>query len=403
MSSIKPSAVVLAVVVLLGCAAEVALATSAPIIELGPSDGLALDQPRVVIEVIDDTGAAPHSLGPEFQNECLLDTGANSVLLAGATAEELVQNGLSSQGEYLEQGVAGFTLLQVSAPMRFDYAGGSGERHTLSGAHLLYASDLELGVGGVVGMPAMIGNVVTMDMTPWSGGEVSYMLTEIGPELPAGEGHRYSVPLALVDFPQSGQVEPDDPLPVWAPVPFLNASVSHGGVERSGRFLLDTGAQLSILSAHLAFDLGLDKNGDGDFDEEKVDEIEVGGIGGTITMPLLAVDALLLDTSEGPRLRWTQLVVGVLDIHEEIDGVFGMEMLTSGWFEVMLGSGGGEGYFRRVHLDFRAAAEHAGTLVLDLNPAIGARRPPAAARHPGWGARAAGAFVLLLSSWVAGG
>src|SRR5262249_7343544 len=160
----------------------------------------------------------------------------------------------------------GFSPLDVSQAVRLDFAGSAGTPLALAAAHLLYAIDLDLGdLGGVVGMAAMLGRVVTMDMTVWSSGDIGYLRTDFADSLPApGQGARYSAPLVLVDFPQSGQVEPNDALPVWAPIPFLSATVAAGDKQISGQFVLDTGAQLSILSSQLAFALGLDKNGDGD-------------------------------------------------------------------------------------------------------------------------------------------
>ena len=45
---------------------------------LGPSDGFALDQPRLSFEVFDDGG---FSLGPTITNTLLLDTGAERILV----------------------------------------------------------------------------------------------------------------------------------------------------------------------------------------------------------------------------------------------------------------------------------------------------------------------------------
>jgi hypothetical protein len=48
-----------------------------PFIDLGASDNVALDQPRVTVEFGDASGG---SIGPDIFNSWLLDTGANTIL-----------------------------------------------------------------------------------------------------------------------------------------------------------------------------------------------------------------------------------------------------------------------------------------------------------------------------------
>ena len=74
---------------------------AAPFIDLGPSDNLALDQPRVAIEVFEDA-AGTNSFGPEFQNTFLLDTGATGILAVDGSASELVTAGYETVGEFQE-------------------------------------------------------------------------------------------------------------------------------------------------------------------------------------------------------------------------------------------------------------------------------------------------------------
>src|SRR5262249_46869214 len=138
----------------------------------------------------------------------------------------------------------------------------------------------------------------------------------------------------LVDFPASGQ-QPGGPIPTMAPLPFLNVNLRDDGNEQQGKFLLDTGAQLSIISTKTAIALGLDKNHNGTLADEALDHVDVGGVGGTVTIPLVAVDRASVTTSQGPGLVWTDLLMGVEDIDvpngPSIAGVFGMDYLTSGW------------------------------------------------------------------------
>jgi Aspartyl protease len=353
---------------------------SGPAVILGPSDGLAFDQPRVAVEVIDESApGGPRSLGPEAGQDFLLDTGATSVVIAGGAYSNLLGRSYVTEGTYLEQGVAGFTEMDVSRPYRFDVAGNSGIRQTIHGARLMSNASLNFGsFGGIAGMPLMMGRTVTMDFSVWSGGALTTMLTDFPDTPPPSAGHRYHVPLEMVSFAQSGQIAPNDPLPVWAPLPFVQVEARHGAQRAGGKFVVDTGAQLSILSSSVAFALGLDADGDGDFEHEKQGELEVGGIGGMVTMPLLSFDALRLPTSEGVDLAWTDVQVGVLDIDPSIAGVFGQDLLTSGWLAALLGLG--EGYFDQVHFDFRTARSGMGTMLFDLNPAKDSITYPTLAR-----------------------
>lgn len=339
---------------------------------LGPADGLALDQPRVSVEVIEETDPAdPVSLGPEFSNTFLLDTAANAFLAVGNAVSELAAAGYATEAVYDEQGVAGFTPMDVSSPYRIDFAGTSGIRQTVHDARMLSNRSLNFGgFNGILGMPAMVGRAVTIDMTVWSAGFPDLLAVDFPTALPPGEGHRYSVPVTLVDFPQNGQRQPTDPLPTWAPLPLADVVLGHGNKTLHRQFLLDTGAQISTIDSATAFALGLDTDGNGSFDEEKIGDLPVGGIGGTVDAPLLALDSLGVPTGDGVRLEWTDLNVAVIDIDPAISGVLGMELLTSGWLEKVLFGGGDDGYIRQVHLDFRDAEQGAGTIYFDINPQL---------------------------------
>ncbi|WP_145268375.1 retropepsin-like aspartic protease [Tautonia plasticadhaerens] len=351
---------------------------------LGRSDNVAIQQPLVTVEVIDEARPpGDQSLGPFFLNQLLLDTGATGLLIVDFAASELEENGIVDDGDYLEQGVSGFTPMDVSAPYRFDYAGRSGVRNTIPDARLLYSSSVSfsfLGPFGIIGMPTMVDKVVELDMSGWSEpleAEDLSIGVEFSGALPHGLEHPRSVPLRLVDFPHDGRVG-DDPLPTFAPLPFLTVEARDDGHAATGEFLLDTGAQLSLISTDLAIELGLDKNGNGTLDDEALDFIEVGGIGGTSSIPLVAVDQAAVATEDGAELVWTELLVGVLDIEVEdgprIDGVFGMDFLTSGWaakvLPPLLGLPGSDrdGYFSQVYFDFRDSADGVGTMILNLTP-----------------------------------
>jgi hypothetical protein len=143
------------------------------------------------------------------------------------------------------------------------------------------------------------------------------------------------------------------------------------GKVAEGDFLLDTGAQVSMISSAFAAQLGVDT-------AHPVDTIEVGGVGGTVEVPLVDSGTTVVKARDGMELAWTRSVVGVIDIDAAIQGVFGMDFLDSGWLNAVL-DGTGQGFVSELYLDFRDAA--AGDLALALNdPAHVTRRPPHADR-----------------------
>ncbi len=355
-------------------------AAAREVVTLGPSDGITLDQPRVRVEVFDpDTGA---SLGPNdgwlyTPNVWLLDTGAQGVVAAGIAVEDLNAAGYETEAVFLEQGVAGYTVMDISAPYDVTYQPVSGDDidwddwfksgpMRLDDVRLLSSATADFGgYGGIMGMPGMLGQAVTVDNTQ--------MLTalqlgvEFNPSVPAGAGHRYRFPLHMEEFPPTGQVEPDDPLPTYAPLPMVTVEAFHGDRASGGRWLLDTGAQMSMISSRIAFDLGLDTDGDGTFDEEALEWIQVGGVGGSALVPVLAFDQIRI--SDGTHdLVTTGMQVLVVDIDEAIDGVFGMELMTSGWGGALFGEGTGQ--LDRVHFDFTGGPTGPAGLVYDVADAL---------------------------------
>jgi len=353
-----------------------ATATAAPYIVLGSSDGVALDQPRGGVRWLD--GAS--SLGPDYYNEFLFDTGANSIVAFGWATDELEGNGYETEGTFEEQGVGGFVTYNVSAPYTFQFAGSDGDERTIHDVRTLSTQTGDPpSVGsfmGIAGMPVMVNRVTTLDFSGWSGGLLPdfsnlFMGVEFLSALPASQGHRYGVDVTPMPFGPHGE----EPLPIWAPVPFVTATAQLGSVRRSGGFLFDTGAQMSMLSTELATELGLDSNGDGQLglgDDNYLWDEEVGGIGEPVVVPVFLVDAIRLATNEGVDLVWTDAPVIVMDIHADIKGIVGSDLLTSGWLEALFYEGP-DGYLRQVQLDFRGMMDPVnpgGTIYFDLSPAV---------------------------------
>lgn len=375
------------------------------------SGALLLGQPIVVIEVYTPDNPATtgvdefHSYGPEpildiIDHRFLLDTGANSLLISrdpygeviGSTnLEQMQAKGFQAQeGMYREQGVGGFTVYDVSAAYSMNFFTEAQSSGTLHQVNFLNEDTHTLAdFSGIIGMPAMMGRLVELDMTPWLTMDLADMATRFPDTLPPASSNRVHVPFQMVDFPQDGQISPSDPLPAWAPLPFLNIRVSTASDSATGSFLLDTGAQMTMLSEHLAFDLGLDSNGDGLLDALDVryaGSQEIGGVGGTITAPLFNLEGISVPTREGVFLHWQTspslvldldtgtlvetnlpVTVLVLEIAETIDGVFGMELLHSGWMEGALG-GTVPGAFEKIWFDFRQASTGLAEWVVDLSP-----------------------------------
>lgn len=392
------------------------LAAPKPYILLGPTDELALDQPRIALELVDPrTG---QSLGPELANTFLLDTGANSILSVDDSIAELRSAGYRTEGTFYEQGIGGFSEFDVSAPYHIRFAGADGLPLVLENARILSSTEVSLcpipgacSFSGIAGMPLMQNRVTTLNLSSLGGGggggdpldifdlingglDFGLLETSFANQLPSTTLRRYTVPIAPLHFEPLG----DGPLPVWTDLPALRVRMAHAGTQQTGNFVLDTGAQLSLLSSNLAFALGLDTNGNGDLSDEAIGSQAIGGIGGQIEAPLMIVDELRLATSQGVELVMHDLTVAIADIDPTIDGIFGMNLLSSGWSGALfgdlgdlaellrdagmedlldllggLGLGGGSPYpfFQKVHFDFRNYPQEPGKLVLDLSSQVG--------------------------------
>ncbi|MEX0886563.1 MAG: aspartyl protease family protein [Phycisphaeraceae bacterium] len=407
----RVTAAPLAALLLMSAVASPAVA--APAIHFGQGDSIAIDQPRVSFEMFNTTTGQPD--GPQWPLPALLDTGANGVVLTqlayldfehpefiNPDLYERAQRTDGSFVQYAELGVGGFELFDVTAAyeLRIQGLSSTPQVHTVDAVRALGKHDLSIAsLPAIVGMPAMVDRRTTLDLTTLINPDPDVYLgipyIDVGledlpadPDLDAAPGsaaHRFHVPFDMWLPPHSDPEEPGDPAPTFAPMPFVDNVTLHRGSEQiSRRMLVDTGAQLSIISTNTALALGIDPVADAE------DYIEIGGIGDIIEAPLVSLDRLILPTNQGPGLAIDGLYVAIIDIGEDIvdlDGIIGMNILSSGYATAiieLLGDLGdlwpGEpvegidierpGMFRRVHFEFAGWDDDAtGRMVLDLNPA----------------------------------
>ncbi len=358
-----------------------------PYVELGPSDNVALDQPRVTVQLIESSippGVDPSTnpqyvVGPEIFSEWLLDTGANTTLTFESAIDEMnsVPPVYQTQGVFAELGVGGTQLFDTSVAYRFDYAGFDGVRQTLLNTRIISDETRDLsifGPWGIHGMPGMADQYTTLDFTGWIEPELEdlYMKTTFPTSLP-NSSHRYTFNVNNnVNFDVEDGVVSGAP-PIWADVPFLDVQVKNNDLVSGGNFLFDTGAQVSIISTNMGIELGLDTNNDGILNEHDAQFARtevVGGVGGSVTVPVFLLDEVHIQTEQGADLVWTDLQWLVFDIAEGIDGVFGFDNLTSGWIESFFGFGA-PGFVYNAHLDFQNwNATGDGQIHIDLNPVL---------------------------------
>jgi hypothetical protein len=330
-------------------------------VDMGDMDGIALDQPRVAFELYDPPD---HSFGPDLFNTFLLDTAAQATIAGGFAVEEMSEQGYHTVGQFSELGI-GTNVYDVSDVYNMRFAGSDGLPLTLENVQILSHATADFGFDGIVGSPAMAGRVTSFDLRPmtnWNFIEVAF-----GSTVPPGNGHRYSVAVDLVAFPPPVQDPPDGPKPTYGPLPFVMCELGVGQRGAHRMAVLDTGAQMNIVSTEWAFAAGLDKNGNGTLDDEVVGTEYISGVGGVpIPVPIVEADRVALVTEEGVDLVWTNVQMILLDIDDAISGIISCAPLTSGYFEPLIWGTGEYGCFEQIHLDW--TGQGAGTMYLDVNP-----------------------------------
>lgn len=99
-----------------------------------------------------------------------------------------------------------------------------------------------------------------------------------------------------------------------------NATVPAPTTAADKHFLLDTGAQLSVVSTDLAQEIGFDL-------AHPEFNITVGGVGGQVDIPGFLLSELDLPTTDpGTLVQFTNVPIFVLDVDPAIDGILGMNL-----------------------------------------------------------------------------
>ena len=261
---------------------------------LGDKPSLGLFQPRVDATFYDADG---NNLGPTSSG-FVLDTAANSLLvyqpavgqISGRIAEiSETKSGLEREGIYEEFGLSGSTDFDVSPQFEFEFADTAGSTQTIEDVRFMYADAQidptnTLNINGVLGMTAMNGRVVTLDNTSRDGAPAFSMTVTFEDDVPRAPTHRLGVPVSLLTFEQTGSIE--GALPVWSSgLPTVPLNLDNDGNRSTVAAIFDTGAQTTIISSQLAFDLGLDTDGDGDLLDEATATVEAGGATGSVDVP----------------------------------------------------------------------------------------------------------------------
>jgi len=340
------------------------------------------DQPTVAFEVFEQIDGTLESKGPSAgANRFLLDTGASGVFVGGSNPlfpqfsgsahDQLAANGVNMEtGTVQELGVAGTTTVNVSEPVTvYGTSNSSGRSVQLNDVRMISKGNQPNfgGYNGILGTPAMVNRTTSLDLRQTrSNFTMGVDFQSGGPPAVADDSRRFEVSTHMRSFGYD-----NTPAPTSGPVPFIpNVTGKHQGNQTSGSFLFDTGAQLSIISTQFATDLGLDTDSDGEFIDEvedpTTDTITVGGVGGSVTAPILGFETLGLESDGGQTINWKDNEVAILDIGEGIDGVFGANYVSGGWSPGLVGAAS-SGPVQQMHFDFRDTSDS--SLVFDLREA----------------------------------
>lgn len=292
-------------------------------------------------------GGEPLPDPAESMLQTYFDTGASGILLSRETREAL---GISAEpnSNFVDVGVGGEEEFEVSENLYIALA----DYHPLEEEpiendfhedfgpwRLNLIKDYADSPIDIIGIPGMAGKslVLKIEVLDFFGVLIPYYVTQImEPNDPSIPELDIEVKVQFTNFLYLSHPNNRGPLPVTSYNPVIeDIQISYQGDESIGDWILDTGAQLSMMSTSQAEILGLvDSNGVPIVTPEFYQAI--GGIGGDINVPIFQIDTLSIPTLNGFELIYGNPYVGVLDIGyidkdtEELvilDGIFGANFL----------------------------------------------------------------------------
>ncbi|MCC7192228.1 MAG: clan AA aspartic protease [Phycisphaeraceae bacterium] len=342
---------------------------SAAVVDMGPGDSLAIDQPRATVQLAHPpTTPTDYFPAIDYGFTMILDTGASGYLLAAGAHNDILGGTTlvyPIAGQYLEQGVGGYQPVDVTEGMDANISAFLGASGLFDGGAVpgnvsalirpniqaVAAPALDLGsFDGIAGMPAMndTGVVVALSSMTGSGtvdtglgseplDSFDYIHVGFTDNVAAQLASHAGATIDTFNFtkfhvdPTTGQVG-NGPLPTTEDLPVLGGVGAGVGANfTQGNFLFDTGAQLTMISRDMAISLGIDP------DDPNHETMTVGGVGGEADVPLVTVDKLTLDTAAGDRLEFHNIAVGIIDIPGlPVDGILGFNLFTTGYFPMIL-------------------------------------------------------------------
>jgi len=295
-------------------------------------------------------GGEPLPDPEESAVQMFFDSGASGILLSRETREAL---GIHSEpnANFVDVGVGGEQDFEVSESLYIALADhwqletpDENQFHEDLGPwRLMLAIDYVEGLLAqpidIVGIPGMAGKsvVLTIETLDFFGMQIPYYVTQIvEPNDPGIPELDIEVKVQFTDFLYTSHPNNQGPLPVLGYNPVIeNIQISYEGSNSVGDWLLDTGAQLSMISTAQAETLGLvDSNSDPIVEPEFYQPI--GGVGSQVLVPVFLIDTVSIPTLNGFELVYGNPYVGVLDIgtideHTGepiiLDGIFGTNFL----------------------------------------------------------------------------
>ena len=308
------------------------------------------DIPNIWILFRRTPGGEPLADPQEVLVQAFYDSGASSILLSRETRDFLGINA-EPNASFVDVGVGGEEEFEVSEPLYIALANHSlleepteNEFHEDLGPWRLMLTideveDVLQEPIDVVGVPGMAGKtvVIKVEIIDIMGFQIPYYVTQImesnDPCIPELD---IEIKVQFTNFLYPSHPGNKGPLPVLAYNPIIESiQIGYQDNNSIGDWLLDTGAQLSMMSSAHAEVLGLiDPNGEPIVEPEFYQQI--GGIGSEVFAPVFLIDSLAVPTLNGFELVYGNPYVGVLDIGtiDErtgepiiLDGIFGTNFL----------------------------------------------------------------------------